>query len=54
MAEKRLQMAREVGANTIVTGCPFCLIHFEDAIKTGGLESEMKVIDLMELLISTL
>jgi Fe-S oxidoreductase len=54
MAEKRLQMAREVGANTIVTGCPFCLIHFEDAIKTGGLESEMKAIDLMELLISTL
>ncbi|MBK5099875.1 MAG: (Fe-S)-binding protein, partial [Desulfobacteraceae bacterium] len=54
MAEKRIQMAREVGANTIVTGCPFCLIHFEDAIKTGGLESEMKAIDLMELLISTL
>lgn len=30
----------------------FCLIHFEDAIKTGGLENEMKVIDLMELFIS--
>ena len=54
MAEKRIQMAREVGADTIVTGCPFCLIHFEDAIKTGGLENEMKVIDLMELFISTL
>ncbi|MDY6974419.1 MAG: (Fe-S)-binding protein [Thermodesulfobacteriota bacterium] len=54
MAEKRLQMAREAGANIIVTACPFCLIHFEDAIKTGGLEEEMKVVDLMELLISTL
>jgi len=54
MAEKRLQMARQTGANILVTACPFCLIHFEDAIKTAGLEDEMKVVDLMELLISTL
>ena len=27
---------------------------FDDAIKTGGLEGEMQVIDLMELVISTL
>ncbi|OPX35480.1 MAG: hypothetical protein B1H11_09075 [Desulfobacteraceae bacterium 4484_190.1] len=54
MAEKRIEMAREVGANVIVTACPFCLIHFEDAIKTGGFEDEIKVIDLMELFISTL
>jgi Fe-S oxidoreductase len=54
MAEKRIGMAREAGANTIVTACPFCLIHFEDAIKTGGFENEMTVIDLMELLVSTL
>ncbi|NQU16278.1 MAG: (Fe-S)-binding protein [Desulfobacteraceae bacterium] len=54
MAEKRIEMARETGANIIVTACPFCLIHFEDAVKTGGFEDEMKVIDLMELLMSTL
>jgi len=54
MAAKRIEMARETGANIIVTACPFCLIHFEDAIKTGGFEDEMKVIDLMELLMSTL
>ena len=54
MAEKRLQMARETGANVLVTACPFCLIHFEDAIKTAGLEEEMRVVDLMELLMSTL
>lgn len=54
MAVKRVEMAREIGANIIVTACPFCLIHFEDAIKTGGFEDEMKVIDLMELLMSTL
>jgi Fe-S oxidoreductase len=54
MAEKRIQMAREAGANIIVTACPFCLIHFEDAVKTAGLEDEMKVVDLMELVMSTL
>ena len=53
MADRRIQMAREAGANIIVTACPFCLIHFEDAIKTGGLEADMGVIDLMELLMST-
>jgi len=52
MAEQRIQMAREAGANIIVTACPFCLIHFEDAIKTGGFENQLKVIDLMELVIS--
>jgi len=54
MAEKRIQMALEVEASVMVTACPFCLTHFEDAIKTLGLEGHMRVIDLMELLISTL
>ena len=54
MAEKRVHMAKEAGANVIVTACPFCYIHFEDAIKTGGLEEEMRVTDLMRLLVSTL
>jgi Fe-S oxidoreductase len=54
MAEKRIQMAQAAGASVIVTACPFCLIHFEDAIKTAGLEDRMRVVDLMELLVSTL
>jgi len=54
MAEKRIRMAQEIGANVIVTACPFCLIHFEDAIKTAGLEGQMRVIDLMELVVSVL
>jgi Fe-S oxidoreductase len=54
MAEKRIQMAREAGANVIVTACPFCLIHFEDAIKTAGLEGQLRVTDLMELLVTAL
>jgi len=54
MAAKRIEMAREASANVIVTACPFCYIHFEDAIKTGGWENEMRVVDLMRLLVSTL
>ncbi|MBW1706191.1 MAG: (Fe-S)-binding protein [Deltaproteobacteria bacterium] len=54
MASMRIQMAKEAGANVIVTACPFCFIHFEDAIKTDGLENELRVIDLMELFVSTL
>ena len=49
MAEKRVRMALDTGANVMVTACPFCFIHFEDAIKTGGFEERIRVVDLMEL-----
>jgi Fe-S oxidoreductase len=54
MGEKRVAMAHEVGATVMVTACPFCLLNFDDAIKTSGLEGQMRVVDLMELLMSTL
>ena len=54
MGEKRVAMARETGATVIVTACPFCLLNFDDAIKTSGLEGEIKVVDLMELFTDTL
>jgi Fe-S oxidoreductase len=49
MGSIRVQMAKEAGANVIVTACPFCMVNVEDAIKTSGLEGEMEVIDLVEL-----
>ncbi len=45
----RVQMAKEAGADVIVTACPFCLVNIEDAIKVAGLEKEMEAIDLVEL-----
>ena len=54
MAARRVRMAREAGADILVTACPFCLINLEDAVKTAGLDQELQVIDLMELLIGTL
>ena len=53
-AARRLEMAREAGVGGIITACPFCLLNLEDAVKTAGLEKEMQVVDLMELLVSTL
>lgn len=50
MGVLRVQMAREAGADVLVTACPFCLINMEDAVKIAGLENELKVIDLTELI----
>jgi len=50
MGVLRVKMAKEAGANVIVTACPFCLVNIEDAIKVAGLEGELEAIDLCELL----
>ncbi|HXX01205.1 MAG TPA: (Fe-S)-binding protein, partial [Candidatus Acidoferrales bacterium] len=49
MGVLRVKMAAEAGANVIVTGCPFCMVNIEDAIKVAGMEGKMSVIDLTEL-----
>jgi len=49
MGQLRVRMAKEAGADVIVTACPFCMVNIEDAIKTSGLEGEMTVVDLVEL-----
>jgi Fe-S oxidoreductase len=49
MGVRRVHMAEEIGAELIVTACPFCLINLEDAIKTTGNEGKIEVIDMIEL-----
>jgi len=49
MGQRRVHMASEIGAQVIVTACPFCLINIEDAVKTTGNEGKIEVIDLLEL-----
>jgi len=49
MGERRVRMAEEIGAQIIVTACPFCLINLEDAVKTTGNEGKIEVLDLVEL-----
>ena len=50
MGQMRVEMAKEAGANIIVTACPFCMVNIEDAIKTSGLEGKMEAVDLVELI----
>ncbi|KAF0221802.1 MAG: hypothetical protein FD174_133 [Geobacteraceae bacterium] len=45
----RVGMAHATGAPLLVSNCPFCLTMFEDGIKTGGCEGELRVRDLAEI-----
>ncbi|MFH1885223.1 MAG: (Fe-S)-binding protein, partial [Pseudomonadota bacterium] len=49
MGKVRVEMAKQAGADVVVTACPFCKVNIEDAIKTSGLEGQMEVLDLAEL-----
>ncbi len=50
LAETRVLDAQALGAKTIAVACPFCLLTLEDALKVKGLEEEMRVADILELL----
>jgi len=50
LAEVRVKEAADVGAEILAVACPFCLLTFEDAVKTTGLEGKLQVLDIAELL----
>jgi len=54
LAEVRVSDAVEIGAEILVTACPFCVLTLEDAVKTSGHEDKMKVMDIMELLVEAI
>ncbi|RLB85930.1 MAG: hypothetical protein DRH15_02730 [Deltaproteobacteria bacterium] len=54
MSEIRIREAHGTGASIVVTACPLCLIMLEDARKVQGLEDELKVMDLNELVLMSL
>ncbi len=49
LAETRVKDAVDLGADYLVTACPFCLLTLDDAIKTSGSEGKIEVVDLAEL-----
>lgn len=49
IAEIRVKEAIDVGAEVVITACPFCLSMLEDAAKTAGYEDRLEVKDIMEL-----
>lgn len=48
-AEIRIREAVGLGAKTLATACPFCLLTFEDSVKTSGLADQIVVKDISEL-----
>jgi len=50
LAEIRMREAVDCGAEVLATACPFCLLTFEDAVKTAGFEGKIRVMDITEVL----
>jgi Fe-S oxidoreductase len=51
-AEQRLVEAKEVGAEAIVSACPWCKDNFTEAVKNNG--KSLKVLDFSELVLSAI
>jgi Fe-S oxidoreductase len=49
LAFQRVQEAAETGADILAVACPFCLLTLEDAVKVRGLDEQLQVMDVMEL-----
>ena len=47
---KRVEMAVETGAPTLLSNCPFCLTMFEDGIKGADVEDKLNAKDIAEVL----
>ena len=54
LAEIRVNDAVELGAEILVTSCPFCVLTLEDAVKTSGHDEHIKVMDVTELLVEAI
>jgi Fe-S oxidoreductase len=49
LAHQRVRDAVDLGAEVLAVACPFCLLTLEDAVKILGLEEQIQVMDIMEL-----
>ena len=47
---RRLADALQVKADVVATACPYCLLMFDDAIRSKGLSEQVQVMDIAELL----
>lgn len=54
LAEIRVKEALDIGAEILAVACPFCLLTFDDAIKTTGTEDQIQVMDIMEIVAKAL
>ena len=48
--QRRLGDALQVKADIVATACPYCMIMFDDAIRSKGLGEQIQVMDIAEVL----
>lgn len=53
-SELRVREALGTGARMLITACPFCTCHLDEAVKTLNVEAQIEVLDLAELVASRL
>ncbi len=51
---RRLNDALATGAEIVATACPYCLLMFDDAIRSKGLGDQIQVMDVAEVLVNQL
>src|SRR3990172_850484 len=50
----RLADVLNVQADILATACPYCLLMFDDAIRSKGLSEQLQVLDISEVMDSRL
>ena len=50
LSDLRVRQAADTGADTMAVSCPYELSRFEDSAKVAGLEGQLKVRDIVELM----
>ena len=47
---RRLADSMDAKADVVATACPYCLLMFDDAIRSKGVGEQIKVMDIAEVL----
>ena len=51
---RRMAQGLDTQADTVATACPYCLLMFDDALRSKGLSDKMQVKDISEVLMERL
>ena len=51
---RRLKDALDVKADVVATACPYCLLMFDDAIRSKGIGEQVQVMDIAEVMVKQL
>ncbi|MEC8236550.1 MAG: (Fe-S)-binding protein, partial [SAR324 cluster bacterium] len=52
--EERVRQAEETGADTLATGCPFCMTMLSDGIAASGNSEKLETRDVAELMLESI